>query len=105
MTMGEEPVQKITFDEVLDFKFAAAYEAYSKLFDEASGPEDRKRLNYTISKLFNKEISFPRFYGDIKQFREDIGLGRRFGRVRIRGQRKKAYRREQQEKERIKRHK
>lgn len=103
--MEEDPVSKITFEKVADFKFKAAYEAYSSLFDEADDKEERMMLNSTISHLFDEEISYPRFYGEINRFREGAGGGRRFGRVRVKGQRKWAYRRDQQEKNRNKRHK
>ncbi|MFQ6053897.1 MAG: hypothetical protein ACE5OO_06710 [Candidatus Bathyarchaeia archaeon] len=93
----------MTFDDVKDFKFTAAYEAYSKLFDEAS-TDERRALNDIISQLFEKEISYPSFYREISQFRNDMG-GAKYRRTRIEGQRKRAYRREQQKKDRLKRHK
>lgn len=105
MTMEEEHVPKITFDQMTDFKFTAAYEAYSKLFDTMKRPEERRRLNDNISQLFNKEISYPRFYSEINRYREDSSEGREFRRVRIQGQRKRAYRRDQQERDRSRRHK
>lgn len=102
--MGEEAVPKVTFDDITDFKFTAAYEVYSKAFDEASGAEERQKLNDLLSRLSEKEISYPRFYSEINRFRADTG-GRGFRRVRIYGQRKRAYRREQAERDRSKRHK
>ena len=105
MTVEEEPVSKVIFDQMADFKFTVAYETYSKSFENADGPEERRRLNNIISQLFNKELSYPRFYSEIDQFRKDSDGGREFRRARIRGQRKRAYRRDQQEKDRIKRHK
>ena len=101
--MGEEPVPKIELDTA-DFKFAAAYEVYSKAFDEAPGDEDRRRLNDILTRLSKNEISYPRFYGEMDQYREDAG-GRGFRRARIQGQRKRAYRRDQVDRERSKRHK
>jgi hypothetical protein len=32
--MEIEPVLKVEFEQMTDFKFKAAYEAYSKLYDE-----------------------------------------------------------------------
>ena len=104
MTMGEEPATKLEFDRMIGFKFTAAYEAYSKLFDEVEGLEEKRELNDNISKLFNDEISYPRFYSELNQYREDSKGGREFRRVRIQGQRKRAYRRDEQKKDRIKRH-
>ncbi len=101
--MGEEPVPKIELDTA-DFKFAAAYEVYSKAFDDAPGDEERSKLNELLSRLSKNEISYPRFYGEMDQYREDSG-GRGFRRARIQGQRKRAYRRDQVDRERSKRHK
>lgn len=103
--MEKEPVSKVEFKQMTDFKFKAACEAYSKLFDETEGSEERIELNKNISQLFNKEISYPVFYREISRYREDSGRRLRFRRVRIKGQRKRAYRRDQQKKNRIERHK
>ncbi len=103
--MAEEgPVDKLEFSGIADFKFSAAYEAYSKAFDEASHEDARKRLNELVAMLSSNEMSYPRFYSELNQFREDSG-GREFRRARISGQRKRAYRRDQMEKDRNKRHK
>jgi hypothetical protein len=103
--MAEEgPVDKLEFSENVDFKFSAAYEAYSKAFDEVSHEETKKKLNELVAKLSSSEMSYPRFYSELNQFREDSG-GREFRRARISGQRKRAYRRDQIEKDRNKRHK
>lgn len=104
VTDEERTVSKVTFEETNDFKFSAAYETYSKAFDDASSEEDRQRLNDLVSQLSNDEISYSRFYKEINYFREDAS-GRRFGRARIFGQRKRAYRRDQVDKDRNKRHK
>ncbi len=103
--MEEEPVSKITFEQIADFKFTAAYEAYSKAWDEEHRSEGRRRLNDLISRLFNKEISYPRFYGELSQFLGGPGRGREFRRVRIQGQRKRDYKRQEQKRARLKRHK
>lgn len=104
MNAEEEQVSKLTFEDIVDFKFSAAYEAYSKAFDDVQGAEQRRQLNDLVSQLSRDEISYGRFYGDINQFREDEG-GRQFRRARIYGQRKRAYRRDQVERDRSKRHK
>ena len=104
MTLEEEPVSKVTFNEVSDFRFIAAFKAYSESFDELDDDEAKLKINELISQLANDEISFQKFYGDINRYREGGG-GYEFHRMRIKGQRKRAYRRDQQEKERIKRHK
>ncbi len=104
MTSEEETVSKVTFEDVTDFKFSAAYEAYSRAFDEAPNEEDKQILNDLVSQLAKDEISYSHFYRDINSFRDDTG-GRGFRRARIYGQRKRAYRRDQVEKNRNKRHK
>ncbi len=102
MATEEESITKLTFDNT-DFKFLAAYEAYSKVFDDAEEVV-KQELNEMITKLSADEISYPRFYSRISQFREE-GESREFRRVRIKGSRKFAYRRKEQERNRIKRHK
>ncbi|KON31094.1 hypothetical protein AC482_01910 [miscellaneous Crenarchaeota group-15 archaeon DG-45] len=105
MAEEEEPVSKVMLDEIDDFKLKAAYRTYSDLFNEADSTEDRLRLNDLISRLLNEEMSFRSFYSELNQYRERSGRDQRFNRTRIIGQRKRAYRRDQQERERIKRHK
>ena len=83
--MEEETVSKITFERLADFKFIAAYEVYSKLFDYTDGTEDRRKLNNNISQLFNKEISYHHFYNEINHYREAPRQDRKFHRVRIKG--------------------
>ena len=101
--MEEEKVSKVVFNQTADFKFAAAYETYSQSFDNVDDNEERLRLNNIISQLSNNEISYSQFYREINQYREE-SQGREFRRAQIKGQRKFAYRRDQQEKDRIKRH-
>lgn len=103
MAEEREVVNKVTFGFESDFKFAAAYEAYSSVFDEISGFEDRQMLNDLISQLFNKEITYSHFYREINRFRDEPAP-RKFVRTRIEGQRKRAYRRSEQKKDRLKRH-
>jgi len=99
----EESITKLTFDST-DFKFLAAYEAYSKVFDDATEESVRQQLNELVTKLSSDEIGYPQFYSRIGQFREESD-GREFRRARIQGSRKFAYRRKEQERDRIKRHK
>jgi len=103
--MSEEPVLKIKFDQPTVFKFQAAYKAYSELFDESTETDERRILNDSISKLYGNEISYIQFYKKIDQCRDYPGKGWRFHRTKIKGKRKWAYRRDQQEKNRLSRHK
>jgi hypothetical protein len=99
----KDPITKVTFEKS-DFKFLAAYEAYSKAFDDSSEEDVRQKLNELVTQLSADEISYPRFYSQIGEFREESD-GREFRRTRIQGSRKFAYRRKEQERDRIKRHK
>ena len=103
--MSKEPILKIKFNQMTDFKFQAAYQSYSNLFDELSEKTVKRLLNNHISKLYGKEIDYIRFYKDINQFRDNPGGEHRFHRKKIKGQRKWAYNRAQQKINRIKRHK
>ncbi len=64
----------------------------------------KKQLNELVTQLSSDEMNYPQFYSRIRQFRE-ADDGREFRRARIQGSRKFAYRRKQQERDRIKRHK
>ena len=83
--MEEETVSKITFDQLADFKFIAAYEVYSKLFDNTDGTEDRRKLNNNISQLFNTELSYHHFYNEINHNGEAPRQDRKFHGMRIKG--------------------
>lgn len=102
--MSEEPISKVDFDQMTDFKFQAAYKAYSELFDEMHRVEEKNVLNKNISQLYNNEINYTQFYNKVNEYRGNSIRGRWFHRKRIKGKRKWAYRRDQQEKNRQKRH-
>jgi hypothetical protein len=97
-------IAKVTFDSLKDFKFMAAYEAYSKSFDSVEAEEDRIKLNELISKLSIGEISYGHFYRENSEYQQDSD-GRGYRRARIQTSRKRDYRRDQMAKERNKRHK
>ena len=105
MTMEDETVSKIVFGSMPDFKFSVAYEAYSKSFDRVNGAQERRRLNDVIVKLFNKEIGYPQFYDEINPNLATSDRGREFQSPRVSGQRKRDYRRDEQKRESIRRHK
>jgi hypothetical protein len=102
--MEEEAVEKIDFQN-RDFKFIVAYKAYLKRFEESHESEDRQRLNELITKLDLEEITYPNYYKRIDENNEESGKRYQFHRTKIKSTRKFAYRRSQQEKNRIKRHK
>jgi hypothetical protein len=100
MANESQTIDKVTFDNN-DFKFIAAYTAYTNKFEEA-GADERQRLNELITSLDKGEISFPAFY---KEIDDESDQRYKYHRVSIKGSRKFAYRRAQQEKNRINRHK
>ena len=105
MTTEEGPVTKIMFKSMPDFKFIAAYQAYSKSFDNAKDEEQRKALNEIVSKLYENKIGYSQFYSEVNRFIEGSERGGEFKRARIEGQRKRDYQRDERKKERSSRYK
>lgn len=102
--MTEESIEKKIFEKT-DFKFNAAYGAYSEKFEQTEDNEEKKHLNELIIKLEAGEISYPNFYEEIsKPDIEEEEKRYRFHRSRIQGSRKFAARRAEQKTDRIKRH-
>ncbi|MBC8223418.1 hypothetical protein H8E65_02440 [Candidatus Bathyarchaeota archaeon] len=103
--MTEEAVEKKVFENT-DFKFSAAYGAYSERFDQSEEDEERQRLNDLIVKLDTNEISYPNFYDEVSKPDQDEDEKRyKFHRTRITGSRKFAARKAEQKSDRVKRHK
>jgi hypothetical protein len=102
--MAEENIDKLTFEKE-NFKFVAAYNVYSSRFEETDDPGERTSLNELISKLESEEIEYPSFYKSLAETDGESDRRYQYHRVRIEGSRKFAYRRSQQKKDRIKRHK
>ena len=90
MSEKEERTNKLVFKPKDDFKFIAAYEAYSKGFDKAK-EENQIQLNELIRKLYEDEIDYQSFYYNVNQFISGTEDGKSFRRARIEGQRKKEY--------------
>ena len=99
---SEEPVKKLEIDRPSDFKYHAAYVAYSKTWDDNLSNEARNKLNDLMKSL--SDDNYFQFYTTISQFRKDanIDLG---GRQRFRAQSKRAWKRGQAKAARISRHK
>jgi len=65
--MSEEVAEKKVFENT-DFKFIAAYGAYSGRFEQSeNNDEERQRLNDLIVKLDANEISYPNFYEEVSR--------------------------------------
>jgi hypothetical protein len=104
--MGDEaedpPVAILTIDNPADFKFHAAYTAYAKAWNNNTSDEDRGKLNALIQALSDDEANYGTFYSELSQFRGSSGYR---SRGRIRGQRKRDWRRKEAKKTRLARHK
>jgi len=94
-----EKIEKLVFD-AKDFKFTAAYQEYQKSFDQTESLEEKNKLNELITQLDEQEISYPDFYEAIR----DTENWYQFHRTNIETTRKFAYRKKQQKKARIDRH-
>jgi hypothetical protein len=111
-TMTEEPenkepesLEKLPIDNPSDFQFHAAYLTYSTIYDKATIPETKKKLNENIKALQENRIDYPTFYRNISQYRTEEGSQFDYSRTFIKGQKKKEWRRAEQKHDRIGRHK
>ncbi len=88
----EEQVTKLTIDRPSDFRFHAAYLAYSKTWDKTASQEVKTKLNEIMLSLSNEEISYSNFYKQLGQYR---GHRSKYYRKRIETQRKRDWRKRQ----------
>jgi len=102
MAQEKESVAKLQMDNPSDFKFHAAYMAYSEAWDENQSENTRTELNELISSLSAEKSSYEEFYANLSQFRKQR-TG--FRRERIQGQRKRDWRRSEKRSARNARHK
>jgi len=98
-------LQKLDEDKPLDFRFHAAYMAYSKAWDENSSEEARAKLNELISSLKEDDSNYEMFYSSLGQFRKDRTEYQGQSRTRIRVQRKMEWRKSEARNARNARHK
>jgi len=98
-------LEKLLIDNPSDFRFHAAYIAYSDIYDKTTNPEARKQLNQNITALQQNKIDYSTFYKNINQYRAEEGFQNRYGRTFVKTQRKREWRSEMQKRERNKRHK
>jgi hypothetical protein len=94
--------EKLLIDNPSDFRFHAAYMAYAEAFEHTEDPETKKELNQNITALQQEEIDYQTFYGKISQFRQTPES--RYGRTRIKTQKKREWRRKSQKRQRNQRH-
>ncbi len=87
----EQAPTKIVYDDKTDFKFKAAYEAYSKAFDSTADAAVKTALNEALTKLHDDKMDYNFFYSTINQHIQGADKGGSFRRARIEGQRKQEY--------------
>ena len=99
----EQAPEKIVFADMTDFKFTAAYEAYSKAFDAAE-PAVKGELNDAVTKLHDGKMDYGLFYNTINQHIQGADRGSSFKRARIEGQRKQEYNKDERKRGRNERY-
>ena len=100
-----EEVTKLLVDDPSDFKFHAAYLAYSKTWDKLSSPDTRNELNNILTSLSKEELSYSSFYKTLDEYRRHGSRHYEFSRQRIETQRKRDWRQKRNRQERNSRHK
>jgi len=109
--MSQEPnkenvvLLKLLIDRPSDFRFHAAYLAYSEAWDKSASQEVRGKLNEIIESLAKNEIDYQNFYERISQYRMITNPELARSRVYIETQRKKDWRRREARDAREARHK
>ncbi|NIU38898.1 hypothetical protein GWN65_02680 [Candidatus Bathyarchaeota archaeon] len=87
---NEEEITRLAIDRPSDFRFHAAYIAYSETWDKTDSPEIKTKLNDIISSLSNDKISYSKFYRDLGQYRDQGS--KYYARRRVETQRKRDWR-------------
>jgi len=100
-----EEVTKLLIDKPSDFKFHAAYLAYSETWDKINSPNIRTELNNIIKSLSKEEMSYSSFYKALDEYRRHGSKHYEFSRQRIETQRKRDWRQKRNRQERNQRHK
>jgi hypothetical protein len=102
---NDEEVRKLMIDRPSDFRFHAAYLAYSETWDKTASQEVKTKLNEIMSSLSKEETSFSSFYKGLDQFRRQGAKHYAYPRKRIETQRKREWRRRRARDARNARHK
>jgi len=97
-------VPKLLIDDHSDFIFHAAYMAYSKAWDENYSEETRTELNRIMLSFSEGREANQSFYAQLNEFSRDIDY-HSYGSFKIKTQKKRAWRKKEQKKARISRHK
>jgi hypothetical protein len=102
---SNEEVTKLMIDRPSDFRFHAAYLAYSETWDKIISQETKMELNDILSSLSKEEISYSTFYTRLDDYRRQGSKHYAFPRQRIESQRKRDWRKRQTKNMRNSRHK
>ncbi|MDH5389608.1 MAG: hypothetical protein OEX10_00445 [Candidatus Bathyarchaeota archaeon] len=100
----EEEVTKLMIDRPSDFRFHAAYLAYSETWDKTTSQETKTELNEIMSLLSKEEISYSSFYRRLDEYRRQGSTHYAYPRKRIETQRKRDWRKRQTKDMRNSRH-
>ena len=108
-SQSEEPqteeVTKLLIDNPSDFKFHAAYLAYSETWDKIDSADIRTELNNIMKALSKEEMGYSSFYKTLDEYRRHGSKHYEFSRQRIETQRKRDWRKKRNRQERNSRHK
>ncbi|UCD26035.1 MAG: hypothetical protein JSV75_03750, partial [Candidatus Bathyarchaeota archaeon] len=74
---------KLLIDKPSDFRFHAAYLAYSETWDKTTSRETKTELNKIMSSLSEEEISYSSFYRRLDQFRRQDAMRQGYSKRRI----------------------
>ena len=95
-----EEATKLSIDKPSDFKFHAAYIAYSEAWDKIDSTNTRNELNDIITSLSNDEMGYSNFYRALDDYRRGESRHYEFSRDKIETQRKRDWRQKQNKQER-----
>ena len=98
-------VSKLSIDNQSDFKFHAAYLAYSETWDNIDSSDIRNELNDIIETLSKGEMDYTHFYKSLDEYRRRGSKHYEFSRQRIETQRKRDWRMKRNRQQRNSRHK
>ena len=100
-----EEATKLLIDKPSDFKFHAAYLAYSKTWDKIAESGTRAELNDILVSISKEEMTYSSFYRILDEYRRRGSKHYEFSRERIETQRKRDWRKKQTRSQRNQRHK
>jgi hypothetical protein len=100
----KQEVKKLMIDKPSDFRFHAAYLAYSEAWDQSASSEAKTELNQILLSLSREEMSFSDFYKKLGQYGTRGLQNYAYPRKRIETQRKREWRKRQTREARNARH-